>query len=134
MTASAADLAATVRDAIANEELDGCLHRWEIEALAALDALLARCEEAERRLAFFTDGGQTITVGKKWLADSEAERDEALEAKRGWCRLYSQDITAARARVVELEQALRALTGSVPTALQSGGSDNDRMDTWLDVG
>jgi hypothetical protein len=62
---------------------------------AALDALAARIDtleterdEARRQLAFFTDGKQTITVGRKFLADLEAAcldaelRNERLTERR----------------------------------------------------
>lgn len=47
------------------------------QAAAALDALVAELDEAWRKLAFFVDGGQTITVGRDWLKNLEAEGGDA---------------------------------------------------------
>lgn len=49
-------------------------------ALAALDRLVAERGEAQAALRHFTHGEQTITVGREWMAEREAERDRLRAA------------------------------------------------------
>lgn len=75
------------------EALDGWAQRKAASYLAQLsdmDLLRAAAEaerdEARRKLAFFTDGGQTITVGRTFLSDLEAE----VELLRGLLTEYER--------------------------------------------
>ncbi len=82
-------------------------------------AALAEVEETETRLAYFIDGGQTITVGRQWLKDLEY-RAEAAEADAKENRSYWQAERAERkaveAEADRLKAALRYISANTNDA------------------
>lgn len=101
-TPSAADLAATVREALIGHWTSVTEQANEKhKALSSLDALLARCEEAERKL----DSQSSIDRAYGWKARAEAAEQARDENLAGYIEERDR-AEAAEARVAALTEAL----------------------------
>lgn len=111
------------------------------EALAHARAHVAELEQAQRRLAGEReDLAARLATAEAGLADARRRGDEAerrvAELEHGWreaARRSNEELLAARARVVELEQALAAESGRLEAMIGDlGRYRTDLEDTRTD--